>query len=204
MDEEASNKKVGAILFRNAFYHLMDNHDGEELLLGDAKPFSELDEEFFDEEKGESLYEKGEDTYKVLSLLSRAQLETENGGLPEIAFAAVGVRVRLMLLADDVEAARDILAAFTAAVQEQNANQLLPNIQALQCRLALYSGDAAGVANWLNKAPNEDKEFCVLERYRYLTKVRCYIARGEHLRALALLEKLHYYAEICKRRHRRH
>lgn len=148
---------------------------------------------------GESLYEKGEDTYKVLSLLSRAQLETENGGLPEIAFAAVGVRVRLMLLADDVEAARDILAAFTAAVQEQNANQLLPNIQALQCRLALYSGDAAGVANWLNKAPNEDKEFCVLERYRYLTKVRCYIARGEHLRALALLEKLHYYAEICKR-----
>ena len=91
------------------------------------------------------------------------------------------------------------LAAFTAAVQEQNANQLLPNIQALQCRLALYSGDAAGVANWLNKAPNEDKEFCVLERYRYLTKVRCYIARGEHLRALALLEKLHYYAEICKR-----
>jgi len=58
MDEEASNKKVGAILFRNAFYHLMDNHDGEELLLGDTKPFSELDEEFFDEEKGESLYEK--------------------------------------------------------------------------------------------------------------------------------------------------
>lgn len=148
---------------------------------------------------GESLYEKGEDTYKVLSLLSRAQLETENGGLPEIAFAAVGVRVRLMLLADDAEAARDILVAFATAVQEQKATQLLPNIRALQCRLALYTGNTASVASWLQEAPNEDKEFCVLERYRYLTKVRCYLARGEHLRALALLEKLRYYAEICKR-----
>lgn len=53
MDEEASNKKVGAIFFRNAFYHLMDNHDGEKLLTGVAKPFRELDEDFFDEEECE-------------------------------------------------------------------------------------------------------------------------------------------------------
>lgn len=51
MDEEASNKKVGAILFRNAFYHLMDNYDGDKLLTGGVKSFSKLDEEFFDEEE---------------------------------------------------------------------------------------------------------------------------------------------------------
>ena len=38
-----------------------------------------------------------------------------------------------------------------------------------------------------------------MERYRYLTKVRCYLAQGENLKALALLEKLGEYAERCHR-----
>ena len=44
---------------------------------------------------GESLYEKGEDTYEVLTLLTRARLEAESGGVMEIAFAAAGLQVRL-------------------------------------------------------------------------------------------------------------
>lgn len=39
---------------------------------------------------GESLYEKGEYTYEVLMLLTRARIEAESGGVPEIASAAVG------------------------------------------------------------------------------------------------------------------
>ncbi len=34
MDKEAGDKKVGAILFRNAFYHLMDSMEGDELFAG--------------------------------------------------------------------------------------------------------------------------------------------------------------------------
>ena len=41
---------------------------------------------------GESQYEKGGDDYTVMTLLTRAQMETERGGTMEIAFAAVGVR----------------------------------------------------------------------------------------------------------------
>ena len=37
---------------------------------------------------GESLYEKGGDTYEVLSLLTRGEMETLGGGMAEIAFAA--------------------------------------------------------------------------------------------------------------------
>lgn len=47
---------------------------------------------------GESRYEKGGDNYEVMSLLTRAQVEAGQGGTMEIAFAAVGVRVRLALL----------------------------------------------------------------------------------------------------------
>ena len=144
---------------------------------------------------GESYYEKGEDNYKVMSLLARAQVETGQGGTMEIAFAAVGIRVRLSLLQGDSTAARELLASFEQSVREHRAVQLLPNIQALRCRLALYEGDMDMVERWMKTAPDEDREFCSLERYRYLTKVRCYLANGEYTKAQALLEKLRYYAE---------
>ncbi|MCI8284453.1 MAG: hypothetical protein HFE90_04190, partial [Firmicutes bacterium] len=148
---------------------------------------------------GESYYEKGEDNYKVMTLLTRAQMETEQGGTIEIAFAAVGIRVRLSLLQGDIQAARELLTSFERSAKENRAFQLLPNIQALRCRLALYEGDLDTAKNWIKTAPDEDIEFCVLERYRYLTKVRCYLADGEYIKAQALLEKLRYYAEQTDR-----
>ena len=143
---------------------------------------------------GESQYEKGGDNYKVMTLLTRAQMETERGGTMEIAFAAVGIRIRLALFQGDIQAARELLASFEQAVKER-APQLLPNIQALRCRLALYEGNMDAAEHWMKTAPDEDIEFCSLERYRYLTKVRCYLANGEYTKAQALLEKLRYYAE---------
>ncbi len=148
---------------------------------------------------GESLFEKGGETFEVLTLLSRGQVETECGGRPEIAFSAVGQRVRMMILQGDLTNAGAILDSFQSAVEEQRVMQLLPNIRAVRCRIALYRGDMDAVREWLEQAPDEDKEFITMERYRYLTKVRCYLALGENLKALALLEKLGEYAERCYR-----
>lgn len=148
---------------------------------------------------GESFYEKGEDAYEVLTLLARAKMEAESGGMIEIAFAAVGLQVRLDTLQGEIQTAAEVLASFEKGVRGQGAVQLLPNIGALRCRLALYQGDKEAVSAWMAQAPDEDREFCVMERYRYLTKVRCYLSIGEYLKAQALLEKLRYYTEKCRR-----
>lgn len=148
---------------------------------------------------GESLYEKGGDTYEILTFLTRGEMETMSGGMTEIAFAAVGIQIRLYLSGGDMERAKLQLDSFEKRARNEDALQLLPNIQALRCRLALYEGDKETVRQWMETAPDEDQEFCILERYRYLTKVRCYLSAGDHLKALALLEKLKYYAKVCKR-----
>lgn len=148
---------------------------------------------------GESQYEKGGDDYTVMTLLTRAQMETEQGGTMEIAFAAVGVRIRLAMLKGERQAARELLASFEQAAREKRAFQLLPNIQALKCRMELWEGNLDAAERWMKTAPDEDVEFCSLERYRYLTKVRCYLANGEYMKAQALLEKLRYYAEQTNR-----
>ncbi|MCM1135073.1 MAG: LuxR C-terminal-related transcriptional regulator [Clostridium sp.] len=148
---------------------------------------------------GESLYEKGEDTYEVLTLFTRARMEAESGGMMEIAFAAVGMQVRLNALHGELQTAKAVLNSFETEAREQGAEQLLPNISALRCRLALREGDGKAVKSWLLEAPDENREFCVLERYRYLTKARCYLFMGEYFKAQSLLEKLRYYAEKCGR-----
>lgn len=148
---------------------------------------------------GESLYEKGADTYEVLTLLARAEMESESGGVPEMTFAAVGIKVRLYLLNGDIETAKLQIQSFEKRAVEEKALQLRPNIEAVKCRLALYEGDREHISRWMEQAPDEDKEFCILERYRYLTKVRCYISNGDEMKAMLLLEKLRYYAEQYKR-----
>ncbi len=148
---------------------------------------------------GESLYEKGGDSFEVLTLLSRGQVETECGGRQEIAFSAVGQRVRMMVMQGDLMNARSILGSFREAVERERTFQLLPNIRAMECRLALYGGDSEAADRWLKTAPDEEREFITMERYRYLTKIRCYLYNGSDMQALALSEKLLEYAAQCQR-----
>lgn len=150
---------------------------------------------------GESLYEKGGDTYEVLSMLSKAQLETEAGGKIEIAFASIGLQIRMYLSDGSSETAKKLLSSFESKVNSENALQLLPNIYALRCRIALYTSDRKIISKWLIDAPDENAEFYILNRYQYLTKIRCYIANGSHKMAYSLIEKLRYYAEMYKRQY---
>lgn len=148
---------------------------------------------------GESGYEKGEDTYEVLTLLSRGKVETERGGMLEIGFVSVGLQVRLELFHGKEDMAAHLLDSFEKTVEEKGALQLLPNLQALRCRMALYSGEREAVDAWMEGAPDEDRGFFILDRYRYLTKIRCYLQSGEYLRAHMLLEKLLDYARVYSR-----
>lgn len=148
---------------------------------------------------GESSYEKGADTYEVLTLLSRGKVQAERGGMLEMEFVSVGLQVRLELFHGKEDMAAHILNSFEKKVEEEGAVQLLPNLQALRCRMALYSGDRELTAEWMEKAPDEDREFFIMNRYQYLTKVRCYLQSGEYLRAHMLLEKLLDYARAYSR-----
>ena len=80
-------------------------------------------------------------------------------------------------------------------------HKLLSNIEAMRCRLALYSNDMTTVEEWMKNAPDENSMFIALERYMYLTKIRCYIACEKHSEAFALIESLKYYAERCDRKY---
>lgn len=146
----------------------------------------------------ESFFEKGVDDYEVASLAGKGRMQAESGGKTEQVFVAVGILTQLSVLNNRMEDAVDMLESFRQ-IAEREAPKLLPNIRAMFVRMCLYSGRVRDIQEWLEEAPDEDKEFNGLERYRYLIKVRVYLATGRKEKALLLLDKLGFYAEKMHR-----
>jgi len=68
---------------------------------------------------------------------------------------------------------------------------LAANIEAMRIWLLLMEGKNDAACLWLrDKAPDENKHFHILDRYRYLVKVRCYLAIGKYTDALRILSRL--------------
>ncbi len=146
----------------------------------------------------ESGFEKGIDSYEIVSLAEKGRMQAQAGGKTEMVFVAVGILVWLSVLNGRADDAQDILEGFRQSV-ETAAPQLLPNLGALRCRTDLYQGKIPKIREWMDAAPDEDRDFCTLERLRYLTKVRCYIQFGRYDRAYGLLQKMAYYAQTQRR-----
>ncbi len=146
----------------------------------------------------ESLFEKGGDDYEVSALAGRGRMQAESGGKMELVFAAVGILAQQSILHNRMDDAVDMLEGFEKAA-EWDAPKLLPNIRAMLAKVDLYTGRIGAACQWLEEAPDENAEFDTMERYRYLTKVRVYLACGRRERALLLLDQLSFYAEKMHR-----
>ena len=125
-------------------------------------------------------------------------MQAESGGKTEQVFVAVGILTQLSILNNHMEEAVDMLESFRQ-VAEREAPKLLPNICAMSVRMDLYTGRISEAYQWMEEAPDEDAEFNVMERYRYLTKIRVYLVAGRKEKALLLLNKMRFYTEKVHR-----
>ena len=144
----------------------------------------------------ESYLEKGKDIFEIFSKAEKGRMDAERGGMLEQVFVGTGILAWLSVLKNDADGALTSLAAFRDRAEEEAPN-LISNIDAFICRIKLYQGE--DVSDWMKKAPDENVEFCTMERFRYLTKVRVYISLGKLEAAYCLLQQILHYAEIMKR-----
>lgn len=141
----------------------------------------------------ESRYEKGEDISDTYLTLTSCQMEIQRKGVPEMEFVLKGLLAWCQCDQGGVEQAITDLSSFRARMEETGQKQLLPNIDAMLCRFGLLTGKDRAYQWFVEEAPDEN-DFFILERYRYLTKVRCYLQQGKYLSALTLLgQLLDYY-----------
>ncbi len=146
----------------------------------------------------ESFLEKGQDDYEVMALIQKGRMQAESGGKIEQVFVANGLLCWMYLIRQDLEEAIHVMTTFRERC-EKEASKLVDNINTFLCRLHLYRGDTAEILAWMETAPDENREFYILERFRYLTKVRVYLQQGKYEAAYNLLQQLLYYAKEMKR-----
>lgn len=148
----------------------------------------------------ESMFEKGMDPYEVSELANKGILKARAGGKQEQVFVGTGILSWLYVIRGKAQEAMDILEMFEEHLQrEQCSNRLILNMEALKCRIWLYLPRQAQIEEWMEKqAPQEWKDFCTLDRYRYQAKVRCYIRAGEYDNAVNLLQKITFYGQYAQ------
>lgn len=74
------------------------------------------------------------------------------------------------------------------------------NIDAAEALFSLYIGNYELVLNWFKTdSPDEIGDFNMLDLYRYMVKIRCYIVQEEQSTAIALIEKLRPQLEEGRR-----
>lgn len=137
----------------------------------------------------ESLLEKGEDVSGRFLVLTALQEKLRAKGTPEMEFVLTALLVRTLLTAGNVGKAKELLLRFRAEIAERRVSWLLPNIDAMRCRLSLMDESTFAAVWYAELAPNE-ATFYGMECYRYLTKVRCYIKHREYHVALLLLGRV--------------
>ena len=96
--------------------------------------------------------------------------------------------------------AYDLMTNLGEKFRRDGQTHLLPNLRAFLVWIELLRGDVAKAEEWMNaEAPNEDLDFYIMERYRYLVKIKTYLATGRPERAMHLIERL----EVCFEEHHR-
>lgn len=148
---------------------------------------------------GESAYEKGLDSYRVLIHLSKAMNQSENNGMIEMIWADIGLQARLALCTGDVDYAYSLVTDMLRRKECENRSRLADSVKAFQCWLSLYRNETRTLLAWLESAPNETVEFCTLNRYLYMVKIYCYIALHKHAPAIALIQRMLDYADYADR-----
>ena len=74
------------------------------------------------------------------------------------------------------------------------------NIDAAEVYLSLFNSNYELVANWLKTdAPDEIGDFNMLDLYRYMIKIRCYIVQENYSAAVGLIERLRPFLEQGRR-----
>lgn len=151
----------------------------------------------------ENFYEKGEDYYKINSLISKAKNQIESGDLDyNMLFVAEGIYTRLCIVSGELAEARETLENFLSRTEKTKyIYKLGKNIEAFLCNVALYEGNSKAMNEWLRtKAPDEN-DFFIMFRFQYITKILCYIAMERYAPALALIDRLNDYAQLCDRKY---
>ncbi len=133
-------------------------------------------------------------TGKVLDAevqVSQAIIGFDQKSESRLLFAALYLQSKILLTQGRTVNAESYIEDIRAFVKESGNAECSYNINAAEVLCAMYEGNYTLISSWMkNHAPDEFGDFNMLDLYRYMIKLRCYIIEKKYSSVVALAEKL--------------
>ena len=124
-------------------------------------------------------------------LVSRTIKEFDTPTQRRLLFVALYLQSKILLANGKLVKASSYIKDIRNFVKKEGQAEFSYNIDAAEVVGALYENDFVQISKWLkDKAPDEYAEFCMLDLYRYMVKMRCYIVTKKYEAVIALAERL--------------
>ena len=119
---------------------------------------------------------------------------------PEIHYAAIGIQSRIEAARGNLSEAMRMIDHAFASLSERHPRRLAQNLEVYRHGLSLLEGDIAEARSWMEtQAPDETGGFIIMDRYRYMLKLRMYIILAQHGKVPFLAALLRQYFESYDR-----
>lgn len=133
-------------------------------------------------------------------LVSSSIKKFDSKGDKRIVFSSLYLQSKILLAHGKNVKSKSIIKNMRQFAGESGNAEFSYNIDAAETLFALYDGNMQFVRDWLkNDAPDEFADFNMLDLYRYMIKMRCYIASKNYTAVIALVEKLRPLVEAGRR-----
>lgn len=140
----------------------------------------------------EALYQHDMCYDALVKLVSILPLIESNRRSIDVLFPALTFQIFILVINGQTLSTKPLMESLrTQTHKDGSCEEWLPNIDALDAWAAMYDGDYARIAHWMREcAPDEYAEFCVLDTFRYMIKLRVYLIQGKHLAFISLAARL--------------
>lgn len=124
-------------------------------------------------------------------IVSRTVQDFDIAAQRRLLFAALYLQSKILLATGKTVRAESYIENIRRFVQTEGEQEFDYNLDAAEVYAAFYDGDFALISAWMKEhAPDEFSDFNMLDTYRYLIKIRCYILYRKHMAVVALVERL--------------
>ncbi|MCR5613389.1 LuxR C-terminal-related transcriptional regulator [Treponema sp.] len=133
-------------------------------------------------------------------LVSRTIKEFDRDSERRLLFASLYLQAKILIAYGKIVDAESYIKNIRNYVKKNGEAEFSYNIDAAEVLIAFYEGNHELINRWMkNKAPDEFADFNMIDVYRYMVKMRCYIVQKKYTAVVALAEKLRPLLEAGKR-----
>lgn len=133
-------------------------------------------------------------------LVSQTIKEFDRKSERRLLFVAMFLQSKILLANNKSANTEGFIRSIRDFVKQEGEAEFSQNIEATHVLFSLYEGKYNVAANWFKTdAPDEYGNFSMLDLYRYMVKIRCYIVSKNFTAAIALAEKLRPLLEEGRR-----